>query len=69
MPLQKISKKNKGGFMINKITNETNINQTSALQKSKDMGRNIVEESQKRLGNVPKTLEEENKGKNINTQA
>ncbi len=55
--------------MINKITDETNINQTSALQKSKDMGRNIVEESQKRLGNVPITLEEENKGKNINTQA
>ncbi|HQL43960.1 MAG TPA: hypothetical protein PL073_08735 [Spirochaetota bacterium] len=55
--------------MINKITDETNINQTSALQKSKDMGKNIVEESRKNLGNVPKTLEEDNKGKNINTQA
>jgi len=55
--------------MINKITNETNINQTSALQKSKDIGKSIVEESRNRLGEVSKTLEEENKGKNINTQA
>lgn len=33
------------------------------------MGKSIVEESRNRLGEVSKTLEEENKGKNINTQA
>ncbi len=55
--------------MINKI-NDITTNQTQGvLQKSKEIGRNTVEESRQRLSEVPKTLEEENKGKIINTQA
>ncbi|MCX8124886.1 MAG: hypothetical protein N3F66_12100 [Spirochaetes bacterium] len=55
--------------MINKI-NDVSTNQTQGvLQKTKEMGRNTVEETRQRLSEVPKTLEEENKGKNINTQA
>jgi len=33
------------------------------------MGKKTVEETRNRLSEVPKTLEEENKGKVINTQA
>ncbi|MEJ5361595.1 MAG: hypothetical protein WHV26_05980 [Spirochaetota bacterium] len=54
--------------MINKI-NDVSTNQTQGvLQKTKEMGKNTVEETRKRLSEVPKTLEEENKGKVINTQ-
>jgi hypothetical protein len=55
--------------MINKI-NDVSTNQTQGvLQKTKEMGKNTVEETRNRLSEVPKTLEEENKGKIINTQA
>lgn len=54
--------------MINKI-NDVSTNTHGVLQKTKEMGKNIVEETRNRLSQVPKTLEEENKGKNINTQA
>ncbi|MGQ9844084.1 MAG: hypothetical protein ACUVRK_11030 [Spirochaetota bacterium] len=54
--------------MINRI-NDTTTNTQGVLQKTKEMGKNTVEETRKRLSEVPKTLEEENKGKIINTQA
>jgi hypothetical protein len=59
---------NKGGFMINKI-NDASTNTQGVLQKTKEMGKKTVEETRNRLSEVPKTLEEENKGKVINTQA
>lgn len=55
--------------MINKI-NDVSANQTQGvLQKTKEMGKNTLEETRNRLSEVPKTIEEENKGKVINTQA
>ncbi|MEW6527924.1 MAG: hypothetical protein AB1444_14810 [Spirochaetota bacterium] len=53
--------------MINKI-NDVSTNTQGVLQKTKEMGKNTVEEASKRLSEVPKTLEEENKGKIINTK-
>jgi len=54
--------------MINKI-NDASTSTQGVLQKTKEMGKNTVEEARNRLSEVPKTLEEENKGKVINTQA